>query len=155
MIAGLAAVIASLMAQTPAAPKPATGSEQIISPVAPAPVSPDKVVMTIGDQKITAGELEQILAAFPANYQVYSRGPGRQQFAETMAQTFVLAQEGKRQRMDESATYAARIMWAHADILARLVNDDFRNTAKPDEADVRNYYEAHKHETERVRARHG
>src|SRR5207302_5383644 len=50
MVAGLAAVIASLMAQTPAAPKPATGSEQIISPipVAPAPVSPDKVVMTIG-----------------------------------------------------------------------------------------------------------
>ena len=64
MFAGLAIVIPSLMAQTPAAPKPATGSEQIISltPVAPAPVSPDKVVMTIGDQKITAGELEQIIS---------------------------------------------------------------------------------------------
>ena len=147
---------AGLMAQTPAAPKPAAGSEQPISliPIAAPAVSPDKVVMTIGDQKITAGQLDQILDAFPANYQVYARGPGRQQFAEVMVQTFVLAQEGKRRKMDETSTYAARIMWSHADTLARLVNDDIKNNAKSDEAAARSYYEAHKSESDRVRARH-
>jgi peptidyl-prolyl cis-trans isomerase C len=146
----------NLMAQTPVAPKAATGSEQVISllPVTATPVSPDKVVMTIGEQKITAGELDQILNAFPANYQVYARGPGRQQFAEVMVQTFVLAQEARRRKMDETATYAARIMWSHADTLARLMNDDIRNNAKLEEAEVRKYYEAHKSDSDRVRARH-
>jgi peptidyl-prolyl cis-trans isomerase C len=154
--ASLASVIASLMAQTPAGRKPAAGSEQVISliPVAAPAVSPDKVVMTIGDQKITAGQLDQILDAFPANYQVYARGPGRQQFAEVMVQTFVLAQEAKRRKMDETATYAARIMWSQADTLARLMNDDIKNNAKLEEADVRNYYAAHKSDSDRVRARH-
>ena len=135
---------AGLMAQTPIS----------LIPIAAPAVSPDKVVMTIGDQKITAGQLDQILDAFPANYQVYAHGPGRQQFAEVMVQTFVLAQEGKRRKMDETSTYAARIMWSHADTLARLVNDDIKNNAKPEEAAARSYYEAHKSESDRVRARH-
>ena len=154
---------ACLLAQTPPpatpvapnspVPKP-TVTLQAIQPPALPSVPPDKVVMTVGDQKITAAQFDQIVASLPPQYQASARGSGRKQFADNLARVLLLAQEGKRRKLDETVSYQTQILFQNANILAGLTYDQLGKDAKLDEADVRKYYEEHKKDFEQIRARH-
>lgn len=158
---------AVLLAQTPP-PKPSaapatpvpkpTVNLTAIPPTTPPPppsVPPDKVIITVGDQKITAAQFDQIISsALPAQYQASARGPARKQFADNLVRVLLLSEEGKRRKLDESPTYKTQIFFQQANILAGLTYDQIGKDAKIDEADVRKYYDQHKKEFEQVRARH-
>jgi parvulin-like peptidyl-prolyl isomerase len=83
-----------------------------------------------------------------------ARGSGRKQFADNVVRIAVLAQEGKRRKLDESSAYRTQSRFEDANILANMTYEDIGKNAKLDEADVRKYFEAHKTEFEQVRARH-
>src|SRR5258707_13327275 len=82
-----------LIAQTPP-PQPSTPPAspvdggtmplQIVPPQDMTSVPKDKVIIQVNDIKITAGKLDQILEAYPENTRVFERGPGRQQFIDTL-----------------------------------------------------------------------
>src|SRR5437899_11119794 len=64
---------------TPAEGPSITGPEGITMPlqvIAPPILPPDRVVIQVGDTKLTAGQVEKILEAYPANQRVYANGPG-------------------------------------------------------------------------------
>jgi parvulin-like peptidyl-prolyl isomerase len=117
-------------------------------------VPPDRVVVTVGDLTITAAQFDQIIEALPEQYRSVARGSGRKQFADNVVRIAVLAQEGKRRKLDESSAYRTQSMFEDANILANMTYEEISKNAKLDEADVRKYYEAHKAEFEQVRARH-
>jgi parvulin-like peptidyl-prolyl isomerase len=110
--------------------------------------------MTVGDQKITAAQFDQIVAGLAPQYQAAVRGNGRKQFADQLARVLLLAQEGKRRKLDESNSYQTQILFQNANILAGITYDQLGKDAKIDEAEVRKYYDDHKKEFEQVRARH-
>jgi peptidyl-prolyl cis-trans isomerase C len=151
---------ACLLAQTP--PKPAQPSAApqptvTLSAEDPKPlpsVPPDKVVITVGDQKITAAQFDQIISTLPAQFQANARGPARKQFADNIVHVLLLAQEGKKRKLDESPAYQIQTMFQNANILAGMTYEQLGKDAKLDEAEVRKYYDAHKAEFERVHARH-
>src|SRR5438270_615686 len=98
---------ACLLAQTPppptplsAAPKPAV----FASPAVPA----DKVVLTVGDNKVTAAQFEQIIDSLPEQYRSVARGAGRKDFGENLVRVLLLADEGKRRKINETAEYKAQ-----------------------------------------------
>jgi parvulin-like peptidyl-prolyl isomerase len=117
-------------------------------------VPPDRVVVAVGDVTITAAQFDQIIDALPEQYRSVARGSGRKQFADNIVRIAVLAQEGKRRKLDESSVYRTQSMFEDANILANMTYEEIGKNAKLDEADVRKYFEAHKAEFEQVRARH-
>ncbi len=147
-----------LMAQTPpptavATPAPA-GTPAAVAP-APAPeVPPDRVVITVGDRKVTAAEFEAMIAAMPAQYQTAARGPGRKQFVDGVVRMFALAEEGKRRKIDQETIFKTKVAFDSANILATLTAEQITKDLKPSEADIKQYYDEHKSDMERVHARH-
>jgi parvulin-like peptidyl-prolyl isomerase len=149
-----------LLAQAPPpqpapAPKPAvTMTMENPAPKTMPVVPPDRVVVAVGDLTITAAQFDQIIDALPEQYRAVARGSGRKQFADNVVRIAVLAQEGKRRKLDESSAYRTQSMFEDANILANMTYEEIGKNAKLDEADVRKYFEAHKAEFEQVRARH-
>jgi parvulin-like peptidyl-prolyl isomerase len=149
-----------LLAQAPP-PKPAPAPQPTVTLSVENPASkpmavvpPDRVVITVGEVTLTAAQFDQIIDALPEQSRSMARGSGRKQFADYVVRITVLAQEGKRRKLDESSSYRVQSMFQDANILANLTYNEIGKSAKLDEADVRKYYEAHKTEFEQVRARH-
>jgi peptidyl-prolyl cis-trans isomerase C len=156
----LLASAAWLLAQAPP-PQPASAPQPTVSmsvenaaPKTTPVVPPDRVVVAVGDVTITAAEFDQIIDALPEQYRSVARGSGRRQFADNIVRIEVLAQEGKRRKLDESSTYRIQSLFENANILANMTYENIGKNTKLDEADVRKYFEAHKAEFEQVRARH-
>ena len=156
----LSSSTAWLLAQAPP-PKPASVPQPTVTMTMdnPAPktmpvVPPDCVVVAVGDLTITAAQFDQIIDALSEQYRAVARGSGRKQFADNVVRIAVLAQEGKRRKLDESSAYRTQSRFEDANILANMTYEDIGKNAKLDEADVRKYFEAHKTEFEQVRARH-
>jgi len=148
------------MAQTPP-PKPATPPQPTITmSMQPPPsvptlvVPPEKVVIAVGEQKITYAQFESIINSLPEQYRVQARGPGRKQFADNLVRVLVLSEEGKRRKLDASDSYKTQAQFQAANVLAGLTFEQITKEAKIEEADLRKYYAEHPAEFEQVHARH-
>jgi len=117
-------------------------------------VPPETVVVTVGDQKITAEQFDQIVQSLPPQFQANARGAGRKQFADNLVRVLVLSQEGKRRKLDESTAYKVQSQFQNSNMLAGITYDQIGKDAKLDDAEMHKYYEEHKGEFERVHARH-
>jgi peptidyl-prolyl cis-trans isomerase C len=127
------------------------------SPAAPsaAPaVDDNKVVMTIGDQKITAKEFDQMIEALPPQYQAQARGPMKRQVAEQIARVKMLASEARKRGLDKDPLTQSRIRFQEDNLLAGATYNDLIQKTKVDDAALQNYYNEHKNEYETVTARH-
>jgi parvulin-like peptidyl-prolyl isomerase len=121
----------------------------------PAPQVPrDKVVLTVGDLTLTAGQFDDIIGGFPENVRAFYRGPGRKTFADQLAKMFALAEEGKRRKLDQTPAYKAQLDMMSENVLASALANSINTDLKIDDATVHAYYEAHKNEFELTRARH-
>jgi peptidyl-prolyl cis-trans isomerase C len=138
----------------PAGVTPPTVTTSVEQPQ-PAPDFPkDKVVLTIGEQKFTVGDLDKLIEVLPEQYRSAARGPARRQFADNLASIRILSNEARRRKLDESPGFKNQLAFQIDNILAGYFFQDLMANAKVDDAAVRKYYEEHKSEYEQVRARH-
>src|SRR4029079_12336810 len=95
-----------LMAQQ-AAPKDGTTLPFPVIPVMPASmvVDPDKVVLEVGSIKITAKQLDALIDVYPANTQMFARGPGKDQFADSLIRMLVLSEEARKRKLNETEKF--------------------------------------------------
>ena len=122
--------------------------------VAPPMIPPERVVLQVGDLKLTAAQVDYILQAYPESQRVFVNGPGRAQFIDQLVRVLLLSQEGKRRKLNETEIYQNQLMYSAAGILASHTDEEVRRQARGDEAALKAYYEAHKSEWEEVHARH-
>jgi len=132
---------ATTPAATPKAPSAEAGAE-------------NKVVMTVGDQKITAKEFDQMIEALPEQYRTQARGPMKRQMAEQIARVKLLASEARKRGLDKDAVTQARIRFQEENLLAGVTYTELVNKTKVDDAAIQSYYDQHKGEYENVSARH-
>jgi parvulin-like peptidyl-prolyl isomerase len=123
-------------------------------PAAKPNVSPDTVVITVGDQKITAAQFDLIIDSLPEQYRVQARGAGRRDFGQNLARILVLAQEGKHRKLDETTEFKVEAEFQMENFLAGKAFADVNKNIKVSDADLQKYYDAHKSEYEQVHARH-
>jgi peptidyl-prolyl cis-trans isomerase C len=149
-----------LLAQTPPpAPKsvpPATEIEKKIDlgkMMAPT-VPPDRVVITLGDVKVTAAQYDVLVESLPEQYRAMARTTGRKQYADNIVQILVLAQEGQRRKLNETSQYKTLAAFQATNVMAALTVEAMKKDVKVSEADMRKYYEEHKSEYEQVKAAH-
>lgn len=118
-------------------------------------VAPDTVVLTVGDEKITKAQFDLILSSLPPQQQAQLQTPkGRRDLAGKLTEILTLAQEARAQKLDQTSKVQAQIMLSTDQLLANLMYRDLAENAKPDDAALHAYYDAHKAEWEEVKARH-
>lgn len=140
----------ALFAQTPAPPKPFG-----VLPPAGAPSQPfDKVILVVGDEKMTVGEYEKFIDTLPDQYKSAARGPAKRQVIEQLVDLKVMAQEGRKRKLDQDPAYKAQLAFQAENLLAGTLYRQMNADLKLDDADLRKYYEEHKADYERVQARH-
>jgi parvulin-like peptidyl-prolyl isomerase len=136
-------------------PPPQLSARPVPSLSAPtAPVAPDAVVLTIGAEKITRAQFEEVLAALADNGHPVPNAAAKRQVAEQFGQLMGLAQEARKRKLDQ-APAAKQMMTIQADsVLAGALQRQVADEVKPDDAALHAYYDSHKAQYEQVKARH-
>jgi peptidyl-prolyl cis-trans isomerase C len=139
-------------------------AQQPAKPPAPAPPSPapqqsvsgDTVVITVGSEKLTRAQFEELLAALPENVRATASGPGRgkRQLAEQLAEVLAIAQEARKRKLDQTPAVQQIIALQTDQVLAGALARQITSETKPDEAAMHAYFDQHKSEFERVKASH-
>jgi len=147
--------LACLLAQAPASQPPASAVRPpALPPAAAAPsVPPDTVVLTIGNEKITAAQFDHMIDALPPQYRNQMRSTGRRQFADNVVILKVLAQEAHDQKLDDTPAFKEQLATQVEQLLARQYYQELVAKTKADEASEREYYEQHKSEYLQVKVR--
>jgi peptidyl-prolyl cis-trans isomerase C len=150
-----------LAPSTPAAPTPTpgiTGPDTVTVPLAIAPpaavIPADRVVIQVGDVKLTAGQIGQILDVFPEGQRAFANSTGRPQFIDQVVRILLLAEEGRRRKLNETEAYRNQLSYTSDGILASLTDVEIKRQVAGDEALLRSYYEAHKAEYQQIHVRH-
>ena len=117
-------------------------------------VPPDRVIITVGDVKVTAAQFDKLIDSLQPQYRTLARGSGRKQFADNVVQMLTLAQEAQRRKLTETSDYKTRALFQDANLKASMLVDQIGKDVQVSEADVRQYYADHKSEFEQVHARH-
>jgi peptidyl-prolyl cis-trans isomerase C len=114
--------------------------------------TPDTVVLTVGNEKLTQAQFERIVATLPEQAQAQAKTPeGRRMIADRLAELKTLAQEARARKLDQKPEVQAQLSIETDQVLASAV---YQTLGSADDAAVRAYYDAHKGEMEQVHARH-
>jgi peptidyl-prolyl cis-trans isomerase C len=127
---------------------------QQAAPAAKPPADPDKVVLTVGDQKVTEAQFDDMVNSLPAQYQQMARGAGKRQFAEQLVQVMVLSQEAEKRKMDQDPKLKQSLAFQRENLLASALFQSMQEAAKVDDAAVEKYFNEHKSDYEVLKARH-
>ena len=155
------AATAVLLGQTPppkspptTPPMPQIKLEMENPPVKPPDVPPERVIITVGDVKITAAQFDQLIETLQPQYRTMARSTGRKQLADNLVQMIVLGEEAQRRKLNESKDYETRAMFQHFNLMAGMMVDQLGKDVKVSDEDLTKYYTDHKSEYESVHARH-
>ncbi len=138
------------VAQQPAADRPE------VKPVPGTPgasVAPDAVILTVGTEKITRAQFEDLLTALADSGRPAATATARRQVAEQLGELTAMAQEARRRKLDQSAPVKQLIMIQTDQVLAGTLAKEL-SEAKPDDAAAHAFYDAHKSEYEQATASH-
>ncbi len=121
---------------------------------APAAADADPVVLTVGTEKITKSQFEQIIATFNEQQRASLQSPqARRSLAEQIAELKMMAQEGRMLGLDKSPVVEAKIALQAEQTLASAVYQQML-AQKPGDDVLQKYYEEHKKEWEEAKGRH-
>ncbi len=120
----------------------------------PKPADPNKVVLTIGNEKITEGEYDNLVNAIPAQYQAYARGPGKRSFADQIVQVKVLAAEAEKKKLDQEPKIKNELAFQRQNLLAQAMFLAMQENVKVDDAAIQKYYDEHKKDYEVLKGKH-
>jgi peptidyl-prolyl cis-trans isomerase C len=119
------------------------------------PPPADPVVLTIGAEKLTKSQFEQIIDSLPDQEKAQAQSPaGKRVLAERLSELKSLAQEARQRKLDQSPKVQTQLALQTDQLLARMVYQEFGNSTKPDDAMLHDFYNKHKQEWEEVKARH-
>ncbi len=123
---------------------------QVIQPEVP----PDRVVITVGDIKVTAAQFNALVDTLQPNYRNMARGNARRQFADNIVKMLTLAQEAQKRKLDQTDEFKNQLFFQNYNLMATTLANQLGKNLQISEADVRGFYQAHIKEYETVHARH-
>jgi hypothetical protein len=94
-----------------------------------------KVVLTIGDVKLTAADFDEIINSLPAQFQAQARsGAGRRSFAEQYIQLRLLADAAAKEKIDQTDKVKKQIAFSNMTIFASAMFQYMQDNVKVDDA---------------------
>jgi parvulin-like peptidyl-prolyl isomerase len=139
-----------------APPKEGTTMPFELTPLMPATATmePNAVVLQVGEIKITAKQLDALIDVYPQSQQVFLRGPGREQFADTLIRMIVLSQEGRKRKLQDTDKFKEQMRFSETNLLANTLSEVLPKEIVVDELALRKYYEEHRCEYPTWKVRH-
>lgn len=150
VLAGSLALGGTLVAQQGGAAAPAAPATAV--PVQP-PVDPNKVVMTVGQSTMTAGQFEDFVQSLPPEVQQMARGPAKRRVAEDLMKLKLLAAEGQKVGLDQTDKFRQQMALMRDNALAGLLIAQVQPKLVTDK-DIQEYYGSHKSSYEKATVRH-
>lgn len=126
----------------------------VAAPAPATPPDPNKVVLTIGGEKITEAQFDDMVNSIPEQYRQTARGTGKRSFAEQIVSVKVLAQEAEKKKLDQEPKVRDEVAFQRQNLLAQAMFLSIQENVKVDEAAVEKYYNEHKMDYEVLKARH-
>jgi len=122
--------------------------------VQPIAVPPEAVVLTIGSEKITRAQFDELVKALSESGRMQNTPQARKQLAQQFGQLHVLALEARKRKLDQTPA-AKQLMEIQVDqYLASELAKQIQDGQKIDEAQIKAYYDQHKGQYEQVKAEH-
>jgi len=144
-----------LVINGPGAPPPTVKMDVVKPPEATLPnVPPDRVILSVGEEKITAGEFAQFIETLPEQVRNQARGVARRQLAENLVKIKLLAQQARRDKTDQETLFKVQEAYQIDNLLAVYYLNNYLKTAKVSDEELRKYYDEHKQDYNTIRARH-
>lgn len=116
------------------------------------------VVAQVGDDKITAQDIEEILSHIPVQYRVrYTTPQGRREIVDGLVNIKTLAWEAKRRGIDKQDGVRMKISYLTDQTLAKELENELKKSFKVSDAEIEKYYNEHQEKyitPDRIKARH-
>lgn len=133
----------------PAAARQAAAPASAGAPASPkggssTPTDPSKVVLSIGDEKITAGDVEAMISDLSPQQRNVLRAAGKRLLADEIVKMKLLAQEAKKRGLENSPKVKRQLELVRDQILASELAGEVQ----------RKHYDANKDKFSRIQARH-
>jgi peptidyl-prolyl cis-trans isomerase C len=141
---------ALLDAQQPAPPSLANPAGNQAKPA----VAPDAVVLTVGTQKMTRAQFEELLAALAQNGRAATTPAAKRQVADQIGEIMALAQEARKRKIDQDPAVRQIITIQSDQVLANALARQVSNEVKVDDAALHAYFDQHKADFEQAKASH-
>lgn len=118
-----------------------------------APTDPNKVVLAVGNDKMTAADFDKWLSAFPPQMQARIKSQPRQ-FVDQYVNLKVAADEAERRQLDKEPKIHEQLSLQRDQILAQALYQELMTNAKITDADAEKYYNDHKAEFVTAKVHH-
>jgi len=135
-------------------PQPPCSAAQAPPPPKNQPPAEDRVVLSVGDQKMTAAEVEKIIQALPPNYRAFYSGQGKRLLAAYIVRMKVLSAEAIKQKVDKQPEVAREIETARESILADAAQKHIEEGTPVSDQELREVYEKDKTLSQEIRVAH-
>jgi hypothetical protein len=152
-----ALIIAAAIAQTTAPkPKPAQppAAPQLPAKGPFADIDPDRVVATIGTEKLTARQFDAIVDSLPPQVQAQINGPGKRQFVEGLVKVKIMAKQAVTMNLDKDPMVQTQLQYARESVLYNMAAKAYMQNAEVDNEGVQKYYDAHKDDYQQATVHH-
>jgi peptidyl-prolyl cis-trans isomerase C len=113
----------------------------------------EKVVISIGDQKITAKEVAKFLESLPPQYRPFYSGPGRKQLADVLINTKLQAQEAEKRGLEKREDVQMKINIARESILTAAAREEIEKEIPVSDQDLQKYLDEHVEQFEEAKVR--
>jgi hypothetical protein len=149
MMGGL--LVGVVYGQTPGGQAPA-GPPPSAVPTAQS-TSPDKVVLRVGDEAVTEGELDGVANSLTADAQKKLATQGRRSLGDQYALIILLSQDALNHHLDSTPAFQRMLAMARRQLLAQAAFQEVlrQSTVTPEE--ISKYYAAHQSEFDQVQIR--
>jgi hypothetical protein len=114
----------------------------------------ERVVITVGEQKITAGEVDKFVQALPPQFRAFYGGSGKQYLPQAIVRMRVLAAESVKEKLDEQPEVARAIQIARESILADAARKHIEQSISVSDQELHELYQKDKALSEEVRIGH-
>ena len=125
-----------------------------IEPLGQSATLPDAVVITIGDLKLTAGEVEKIVASLPPQNRQYFTSPsGRAQLAEFLVRTKLFVREAEKRHLEDREDVKRSMALFRESLLSREVEKEIVKEIRVTDEEAKQFLEANSKSFEQAKVR--
>ena len=135
-------------------PEFAACGQQASPPIKAESAPGERVVLTIGEEKITAAEIENFIQALPPRYQAFYGGAGKHLLPEYIVAMKLLSAEAVKLKLAERPEVVRAIEIAREGILSDAARKHFFQSITVSDQELRELYQKDKTPYEEVRIRH-
>jgi parvulin-like peptidyl-prolyl isomerase len=112
------------------------------------------VVLRVGDQKMTAADVEKFIQALPPNFRAFYGGQGKRALPANIVRIKVLSAEAIKQKLDQQPQVALAIEIARESIEADTAQKHIEEGIQVSDQELRELYQKDKTQSEEVRVAH-